>query len=280
MKFNIKIKIFLFVLFLPMGFIYSWGEKGHQVISKNAVMLLPKEMASFNAWKDYMVEHASDADIRRKTDKTEAPRHYIDIDFYKEFLNGNMIENQDELISKYGDSTVTANGILPWTTQETLNSLTVALKEKNRDKALIYAADLGHYVADGHQPMHTTVNYNGQLTDQKGVHFRYEVTMVDMHIDTLEDVVDSSNINYIKDPLSFIFNYISNANSVNNVLLDADKLAHQETGSTESDDYYRIMWFRTKYVTEMQFKTAEEDLSSLLYTAWVNAGKPTFSDIN
>ena len=280
MKFNIKIKIFLFVLFLPMGFIYSWGEKGHQVISKNAVMLLPKEMASFKAWKDYMVEHASDADIRRKTDKTEAPRHYIDIDFYKEFLNGKMIENEDELISKYGDSTVTANGILPWTTQETLNSLTVALKEKNRDKALIYAADLGHYVADGHQPMHTTVNYNGQLTDQKGVHFRYEVTMVDMHIDTLEDVVDSSNINYIKDPLSFIFNYISNANSVNDVLLDADKLAHQETGSTESDDYYRIMWFRTKYVTEMQFKTAEEDLSSLLYTAWVNAGKPTFSDIN
>ena len=280
MKFNIKIKIFLFVLFLPMGFIYSWGEKGHQVISKNAVLLLPKEMASFKAWKEYMVEHASDADIRRKTDKTEAPRHYIDIDFYKEFLNGNMIENEDELISKYGDSTVTANGILPWTTQETLNSLTVALKEKNRDKALIYAADLGHYVADGHQPMHTTVNYNGQLTDQKGVHFRYEVTMVDMHIDTLEDVVDSSNINYIKDPLSFIFNYISNANSVNDVLLDADKLAHQETGSTESDDYYRIMWFRTKYVTEMQFKTAEEDLSSLLYTAWVNAGKPTFSDIN
>ena len=280
MKFNIKIKIFLFVLFLPMGFIYSWGEKGHQVISKNAVMLLPKEMASFNAWKDYMVEHASDADIRRKTDKTEAPRHYIDIDFYKEFLNGNMIENQDELISKYGDSTVTANGILPWTTQETLNSLTVALKEKNRDKALIYAADLGHYVADGHQPMHTTVNYNGQLTNQEGVHFRYEVTMVDMHIDTLEDVIDSSNINYIKNPLSFIFNYISNANSVNNVLLDADKLAHQETGSTESDDYYRILWFRTRYVTEMQFKTAEEDLSSLLYTAWVNAGKPTFSDIN
>ena len=280
MKFNIKIKIFLFVLFLPMGFIYSWGEKGHQVISKNAVLLLPKEMASFKAWKEYMVEHASDADIRRKTDKTEAPRHYIDIDFYKEFLNGKMIENEDELISKYGDSTVTANGILPWTTQETLNSLTVALKEKNRDKALIYAADLGHYVADGHQPMHTTVNYNGQLTDQKGVHFRYEVTMVDMHIDTLEDVVDSSNINYIKNPLSFIFNYISNANSVNDVLLDADKLAHQETGSTESDDYYRIMWFRTKYVTEMQFKTAEEDLSSLLYTAWVNAGKPTFSDIN
>lgn len=280
MKLYVKFKIFLFVVLLPMGFIYSWGAKGHEVINKKAVELLPKEMNSFKVWKDYLAQHASDADIRRKTDKAEAPRHYIDVDFYKEFLNGNMIENEDELISKYGDSLVITNGILPWATQETLNNLTKAFKEKNRDKILIYAADLGHYVADGHQPMHTTVNYNGQLTDQKGVHFRYEVTMIDRHIDTLEQVTDSSNVNYVENPLPFIFNYISNANSVNVVLLDADKLAHQESGSTESDDYYKIMWFRTKYVTEMQFKTAEEDLASLFYTAWVNAGKPTFNDIN
>ena len=67
---------------------------------------------------------------------------------------------------------------------------------------------------------------------------------------------------------------------MNVVLLDADKLAHQESGSTESDEYYKIMWLRTRYVTEMQFKTAEEDLASLFYTAWVNAGKPTFNIIN
>ena len=275
-----RLKILLIILFLPAGFIYSWGEKGHAVISGKAVEILPAEMSSFKVWKDYLVQHASDADIRRKTDKAEAPRHYIDIDFYKEFLNGNMIENEDELISKYGDSLVTANGILPWATLETLNNLTEAFKEKNRDKILIYAADLGHYVADGHQPMHTTVNYNGQLTDQKGVHFRYEVDMVDRHIDTLEQITDSSNINYVENPLPFIFNYISNANSVNVVLLDADKLAHQESGSTESDEYYKIMWLRTRYVTEIQFKTAEEDLASLFYTAWVNAGKPTFNIIN
>ncbi len=280
MKHYSKFKIFFIVVFLPFGFIYSWGEKGHAVINNNAVELLPKEMDSFKVWKDYLAQHASDADIRRKTDKAEAPRHYIDIDFYTEFLNGKMIENENELISKYGDSTVTEKGILPWATEQTLNNLTEAFKEKNRDKILIYAADLGHYVADGHQPMHTTVNYNGQLTDQKGVHFRYEVTMVDDNIDTLAQVTDSTNIDYVKNPLNFIFNYIANANSVNTVLLDADKLAHQETGSTENDDYYRILWFRTRYVTEMQFNTAEEDLASLLYTAWINAGKPTFNDIN
>ncbi len=280
MKFQFKLRFFLIVLLLPAGFIYSWGEKGHAVINTNAVEILPAEMNSFKVWKDYLAQHASDADIRRKTDKTEAPHHYIDIDYYKEFLNGNMIENKEELISKYGDSIVTSKGTLPWSTLETLNKLTEAFKEKNRDRILIYAADLGHYVADGHQPMHTTENYNGQLTDQKGVHFRYEVTMVDKHIDTLEQIIDSSNVNYIESPLKMIFKYISNANTVNDVLLQGDKLAHKESSSTENDDYYRIFWFRTAYVTKMQFKTAEEDLASLLYTAWVNAGKPPFSDIN
>lgn len=280
MKIYFKLRLFLVVIILPMSFVYPWGAKGHTVINENAVEILPKEMNSFKVWKDYLGQHASDADIRRETDKSEAPRHYIDIDFYKEFLNGKMIEKKEELISKYGDSTVTSNGILPWATLQTLNNLTEAFKEKNRDKILIYAADLGHYVADGHQPMHTTVNYDGQFSNQKGVHYRYEVTMVDMHIDTLQQIIDTSNVNFISDPLNFIFKYISNANTVNVVLLDGDKLAHSISGSTESDDYYRIFWFRTKYVTETQFKTAEEDLASLFYTAWVNAGKPDFNNIN
>ena len=137
MRFHLKLRFFLIAFLLPVGFIYSWGEKGHAVINTNAVEILPAEMNSFKVWKDYLAQHASDADIRRKSDKSEAPRHYIDIDYYKEFLNGNMIENKEELISKYGDSIVTSKGTLPWSTLETLNKLTEALKEKNRDRILI-----------------------------------------------------------------------------------------------------------------------------------------------
>jgi hypothetical protein len=93
-------------------------------------------------------------------------------------------------------------------------------------------------------------------------------------------MIDPSNVHYIKNPLSFIFNYISYANSVNVVLLDADKLATSEASSTESDEYYNVFWFRTKFITEMQFKSAEEDLASLFYTAWMNAGKPLLTNIN
>ncbi len=131
-------------------------------------------------------------DIRRRTDKSEAPRHFIDIDYYKEFLMGKMIENKDSLIAIYGAETVTKVGLLPWATLDTFNNLVKAFKERNRDKAMIFAADLGHYVADGHQPMHCVVNYNGQLTDQKGVHARYESEMIDRYENELENSFENS----------------------------------------------------------------------------------------
>jgi hypothetical protein len=45
--------------------------------------------------------------------------------------------------------------------------LTQAFKEKRKSEILFIAADLGHYIADAHMPLHTSDNHDGQLTDQK-----------------------------------------------------------------------------------------------------------------
>ena len=37
-------------------------------------------------------------------------------------------------------------------------------------KVLFLATDLGHYIANAHVPLHTTLNYNGQLSNQSGFH--------------------------------------------------------------------------------------------------------------
>ena len=276
-----KLVTLLFVVLsflIPSEKLFAWGETGHRIINRKAVDYFPPEMAAFKAWRDYLGEHASDPDIRRRTDKSEAPKHYIDIDYYKEFLMGKMIENEDSLISIYGKETVTKIGLLPWATLDTFNNLVKAFKERNRDKAMILASDLGHYVADGHQPMHTVVNYNGQLTNQKGVHSRYESHMVNRYQNELENCFDDCRVSQVKDPLNFIFGYISGTNSVCDVLFDADALATKEAGSTTSDEYYRLMWFRTKYITEVEFNKAAQDLAVLIYTAWVDAGRPDFSE--
>ncbi len=256
---------------------FPWGDKGHKLISKKSVLYLPVEMKNYTKWASYLEEHAPDPDNRKRDDKSEAPKHFIDIDFYKEFLSGKMVKDEDSLIAKYGKEEVAKQGLLPWATLETLKNLTQAFKSKDKELALKYAADLGHYVADGHQPMHTCMNYNGQLTDQKGIHARYEITMVDDHLKELEDSFDPQPVKRVKNPKDFIFNYIANANSICNSLMDADNFAFKQAKARSGAEYYDLMWFRTKYVTEIQFDKAAEDFAALLYTAWVNGGKPSFS---
>ena len=274
-----KIKLFI-LLFLTTGLSFPWGDKGHKLIANKAVELLKEKIKNIEQYQDYITEHSVDPDTRKDQDKTEGPKHYIDIDFYKEFLEGRMIQDKDQLISLYSDSVVTKMGLLPWATLETLKNLTKAFKEKNRDKVLIYTSDMAHYVGDAHQPMHTILNYDGQFTNQKGVHARYEIYMVNKYIDELSDGIKGLEVAYVKEPLDYIFNYISDSNSLSEVLFAADKFAASKAGSMESDEYLRLLWFKTKYITGIQFEEAYNSLASLVYTAWVDAGEPSFSEIN
>lgn len=268
----------LLLISLAASVLLGWGNEGHKLINKKAIDLLPAEMSDFMKYQDYISMHAPDPDDRKKEDSTEPNKHYIDIDFYKEYNNGTLLRNKEELHKIYGDS-VNTLGVLPWATIETFNNLSKAFVERDRDKVLILAADLGHYVADGHQPMHTMVNYNGQLSGQKGIHMRYEVEMVDKYLDQLVNNYTNCSVKKIDEPLEFVFGYISNSNSVAEVIYDAD-LDLLQKYSVNQDEYLRLLWFRTNYITKILINTAAEDFASLLYTAWLNAGKPSLNELN
>jgi hypothetical protein len=280
-SFNIAFAVLFFVL-SGLTYIYAWGNKAHRLVNGKAIEILPEEMNVMKSWKGYIVEHASDADIRRDngTDTTEAPKHFIDLDFYAEFLNGKMIKDKNKLIKVYGEETIVKMGLLPWAILDTYNNLKKSFMEKNRDKVLIYTSDLGHYVADAHQPFHTVLNYDGQLTDQKGIHGRYESEMLNRYIDQISNSLHPQNVKYIPAPLDYIFDFLTASNSLTPVILNADKLAFEITDSHGTDDYYRLMWFRTKSITIDQLSKSAEALASLIYSAWLDAGKPDLSELN
>jgi hypothetical protein len=271
----------ILILLSPFLFInaFAWGEEGHSLIAGKAVNLLPAEMKQFKDWQLYIQDHASDADKRKKEDKTEEPKHYIDIDYYSDFHAGGMITDRDSLTQKYGDSIVNQMGILPWATLETYTNLVAAFKNRNRDRILIHSADLAHYVADGHQPMHTVLNYDGQLSSQKGLHARYEIHMINKNLVELESSFYNQSTYLIEEPLDFIFHYITNANLLSDLIFSSDLQAFSFAGSRESDDYYRILWFRTKYITVLQMNNAAGALASMIYSAWNVAGKPSLNDL-
>ncbi len=264
---------FLIILFIP-ALISGWGDKGHKIITKYAMQLLPIEMNFPFDLRSAIVDHSTDPDHRKKDVKDEYPKHFIDIDFYKEFRDGKMIQSFDSLVTLYGDSLVTEMGTLPWATMQSYSNLVNAFKENNRDRIILYGSDIAHYIEDGHQPQHTTLNYNGQLTNQKGIHFRYESDMFKKFAGEIEENFYGITPDYVSDITSFIFDYITESNSYNDLILYADKSASEVTSGEFNDHYYSLLWFKTKYVTFNRVSLGAYRTASLIYSAWIDAGKP------
>ena len=161
-------KVLAAVSLLAIFFFCSgWGSGGHRKINEHAPASFPSSMTFLKAgWTVLLADHGSDADKRKSWDPTEGPKHYIDIDDYPEFLlNGKIPQSYDSVCALHSESFVTDKGILPWATLITFDSLRNCFERLDWDNAGLFAADLGHYVADGHQPLHITRNYDGQYTN-------------------------------------------------------------------------------------------------------------------
>jgi len=252
----------------------SWGSTGHKKINQNMAACLPARMAFLKpAWTDIVTNNASAADYRKSSDPNESPRHFIDIDNYPEFVQSGFISQiYDSVVAHHGSSFVIDQGILPWATLITFDSVTACFQRKDWNKAALFAADLGHYVGDGHMPLHIAANYNGQFTGQTGVHSRYETTMVGRYASQIVYPVDSAQ--YIQDVSGYVFNYLyDDYKYVDSVLL-ADTYATTQAGSTTSDAYYQSFWAKSGGFTILMMRNASDALSNLIYTAWVRAGSP------
>jgi len=262
------------VIFSLPAVSWAWGGRVHRWVNEKAFQHLPMEMAGFERWSRIIAAHASDADARKATDPLEGPRHWIDIDNYPEFYAGSLSHDLDSLRAQHSHHLdVYGNGVVPWTIAGVTESLSVVMAGGEWSQAVLLAADLGHYVADCHQPLHTTANYDGQLTGHDGVHLRYEIHMVERYLAQLRP--DSSLAVYIEDPLEHIFATIPGTWMYVDSILNADRQARKRS-PTYSAEYYRIMWEKTGPFTIGQLGQSARVLADLWYTAWVDAGQPEF----
>lgn len=267
----------LSVVVLLQFSLLGWGAEGHKVVNKKAMESLPAEMRDFKAWTDYIVEHSADPDKRRKYDEAEAPRHFINLDYYNEFIHGKMIRDKNVLIETYSDSLVTEIGILPWHSIFIYNEIVDAFKQKNSSKAMALISDFGHYIADAHNPLHTVLNYDGQRTNQKGIHRRYESQMFVRNINEVAENLKMHNPVLIANTADFIWNYTMASNLSQCIIFTADTEA-AKIDNKFGDEYFRLLWLKTKHFTFQQMNNAVFAFSSLVYSAWVEAGKPAFNE--
>jgi len=264
--------ILLFVLCI---FLVSWGSKGHYAINNKCPESFPASMAAFRVWADSLDIHGSDADNRKSTDPTESQKHFLDMENFAEYNSkGRIATTYDSILAIHGASFLKTNGTLPWATRSMYDSLKVAFKQSKWHKAMLCASDLGHYIGDGHMPLHLTVNYDGRQTNQSGIHSRYESDMVADYLSDLTDYTGDS-VHFVSDINNYIFNYIYSSHLYADSVLVADAYATKLAGSTSSSLYYQYLWSKTHFTVKL-FHDSSHSLAELIYTAWIEAGSPAF----
>lgn len=264
-------KILLLLVFIVTLFSFGWGYIGHRIISYNTILTALPEMSFFEYWADSLAAHASDADYRKSVDPDEGPKHYIDIDNYPEFIaNGTIPQTFDSVVAIHGYSFVISQGILPWAILNVTDSLQAAFENGDSIKAMLLAADIGHYIADSHMPLHITRNYNGQYTGQSGVHSRYESNLIQRFENQI--IYDGDSLQYIDNLPDYIFEMLYENYLYVDSVLAADAAAKVFAGNTTSTAYYNKFWELAKNFTLRLFKNASHRLTCVIYTAWINSG--------
>lgn len=272
---------------------YAWGFWAHKRINRLAVFSLPPEMMPlFKEKIEYLTEHAVDPDKRRYAIKDEAQRHFIDLDHYCVFPCSDFPKRWGDAVQKYSEDTLNAYGIVPWHIQIMMDRLTYAFKSKDKNRILKCAADLGHYVADAHVPLHTSENYNGQLTNQVGIHGFWESRVPELLGENYDYLVGRAQ--YVKRPNDFIWNIILQSHQALDTVLSFDRKLKEQfpadqiysyemrgdiTVKVYSEAYTKAYNKMMGDLVERRMRASILNVGSIWYTCWVNAGQPNLGKL-
>jgi TonB family protein len=200
--------ILLPLLAVPSSF--GWGSKGHIMINRLAAQSLPADVPAFLRTPEAIDEIAylgPEPDRWRSRAEPElsaeqAPDHFIDIEFAD--LIGPLPHQRYEYIAalyayaaahpdRAAELRPEKVGFQPYIVSEVWERLKSAMRDYRQMSAehqdtkpveaaiLFYAGWLGHYVGDGSQPLHVTINYNGWVgpnpngyTTERTIHSQFE----------------------------------------------------------------------------------------------------------
>ena len=276
-----------FLLLLPRQ-PRAWGFFGHRLINRLAVYTLPPEMIRFyKSHIDYLTDNATRPDSRRTVVPGEAPRHFLDVDVYGDSALVKLPRAYADAVALLGEDSLLRHGIVPWQVARMKGQLTAAFQAHDTDRILHLSADMGHYVADACVPLHTTHNYNGQLTGQRGIHSLWESRLPELLSSGYDFFTGPAP--YLEKPTDVIWATVARSNAaVDSVLrfewelslkLPEDrKYGFEQRGNltvrTYSRDFAREYHQRLNGQVERQMRLALRLVGAFWYTAWVDAGQP------
>ena len=346
-----------------------WGFYGHKLINRLAVFTLPIKMIPyFKSNIDYIEAHSVDPDKRRYVVKSEAVRHYIDIDHWDSYPFSQVPRTLDSAMVKYGaiafidtksrdtvkvledaelanfiesndllprlydsinrhygamlsdgflnitalvkeDSLLTpvegdrvilidrfsAYGILPYHLLAYHKRLVRAFRTFDHVLIVRLSTEIGHYISDAHVPLHTTLNYDGQLTGQDGLHAFWESRIPELFAESEYDLF-VGKAEYIEDVESFYWDIVHESHQLVDEVLSIERSLRdtfprdrqycfdERNGITmrlECKDYAKAYQEAMRGMVETQIRKSIKAVGSIWMTAWHDAFQPKLSpDVN
>ncbi|MEO7085918.1 MAG: nuclease [Gemmatimonadaceae bacterium] len=284
------------VLVVP-GVVHAWGEAGHRITGEVAALKMPpstpaffrsafKQLAYLNPEPDRWRDRAEQS-IDPALDGGTAPEHFIDMEMATPAVLTAALKAPNRFA--YLDTLAAAGikgstmGLLPFRMLE----LSQQLREDFRNwraapdsvkpwveaRIIDVAGILGHYVADGSNPTHTSIEYNGwtganpngYATDKR-LHSRFESAYVQANI-KVSDVLPAVDTvaRVLPDLRAAIIAYLKESNSHVEQLYQIDKAHPFDANSTSPED--------KAFVVE-RLAAGARMLRDIWYTAWVTSGAP------
>jgi hypothetical protein len=214
----------------------------------------------------------------------QAPEHFIDLEPADAL--GPLPRNRLDFEAKVFASGQRPEkiGLQPWETNEVWERLKAALREYRALSAsgqdthsveqvvIFYAGWLGHYVGDGSQPLHTTIQYNGWTgpnpngyTTEHQIHWQFEGPFVAANEHEPEVRAKMTEAKAIDGEIfdSYVA-YLRHTKSYVEKVYQLDKAGgFAGAGSPESREF-----------TAERLAAGASMLRDMIYTAWLESAKP------
>ncbi len=207
----------------------------------------------------------------------------------KDSISSSILEKEQSVCSELVfQNRLVQYGVLPYFLEDFYMQLVYAFEEKNIARILKISADIGHYISDGHVPLHTTINYNGQLTDQIGIHAFWESRLPELYaLSSYDFIVGSAE--YIPDVTDFVWDMVTESHALLDVVLLTEKelsLSFPEdqqycfdersgrTIWTQCPEYCEAYHNQMCGIVEKRMRESIHAVGSIWLSAWVDAGQP------
>ena len=279
---------------------FGWGSDGHTMINRLAGAALPADVPAFlrsPAALDALAYYGPEPDRWREPSEPElnaaqAPEHFLDLEWAD--LAGPLPRRRYDYIralavaqARHPDMVLTPDkvGLQPYVTTEVYERLQSAFRDyrgllaakqdtKPSEAEITFLAGwLGHYVADGSMPLHTSIQYNGWVgpnpngyTTEHHIHSLFESQYVHANVKAADvaPLVNASKVTPLGDVFDDYMTYLRHSNTLVEQTYQLEKAgAFAGAGTTAG-----------KAFVDQQLAAGAIELRNMIYTAWLKSAEP------